>query len=284
MPSFETVTRDHVLQALEEYDSRGADEFLDHYGFDAPRDYVLWHEGKDYDSKAVLGVAQQYATGRAAQRWEFPGGREGAAKILRDIGFEVTQINSADDAELPATGAWVEAADVGTEKAREAWAEAAREVLLEVARTYHQVVSYKELSTRVQLSTGIRTAQLAHYWIGDVLGRVTADCARREEPLLSALCVNSHGSVGDGYAVAAAAAYGHDVGDGDDHAAAERLACYQHFGATDLPADGGTPALTTKLTASRTRNRKAKIAERPVAQCPTCHMALPATGVCDYCD
>lgn len=284
MPSFETVTRDHVLQALEEYDDRGAEEFLDHYGYGATREYVLWHDGKGYDSKAVLGVAHAYATGRAAQRWEFAGGRAGAAKILREIGFEVTQVDTSEAGELPATGAWVEATDLDTDKARQAWAEAAREVLLGTAVQYHQVLTHKELAAQVQHSTGIRTAQLAHYWIGDVLARVSAECARREEPLLSSLAVNSHGSVGDAYAVAASAAYGHDVGDPDDHAATERLACYQHFGATDLPSDGGTPALTTKLTASRTRNRKAKIAERPVAQCPTCHTALPATGVCDYCD
>ena len=283
MPSFETVTRDHVLQALEEYDARGREDFLDHYGFGAAREYVLWHDGKNYDSKAVLGVAHAYATGRAAQRWEFPGGRAGAAEVLRDIGFEVTQVESAEDTDLPASGTWVEAADLGTDKAREAWAEAARGVLLEVAGRYHAVVTYKELATQVQAITGIRTTQLAHYWIGDVLGRVSAECSGRDEPLLSSLCVNSHGSVGDGYAAAAAAAYG-DLGNVDDHAATERLACYRYFGAADLPGDGGTPALTTKLTAARTRDRKAKIAERPVSQCPTCHTALPATGVCDYCD
>ncbi|HZJ05769.1 MAG TPA: hypothetical protein VFD59_09895 [Nocardioidaceae bacterium] len=157
-------------------------------------------------------------------------------------------------------------------------------MLLAAAGRYHGVVTYKELAAQVQHRTGIRTKQLMHYWIGDVLGRVSADCSRRGEPLLSSLCVNAGGSVGDGYAVAVHATSGVTPGDPDDHAAHERLACYRHFGAADLPSDGGVPALTPKLAATRGRARQAKAIDRPIAMCPTCHMQLPATGVCDHCD
>lgn len=186
--------------------------------------------------------------------------------------------------ESPAEEVWREASEVGEGPSRDAWAEAARDVLLDASRHYHGLVTYKELATEVQHRTRIRTKQQMHHWIGDVLGRVSADCSRRHEPLLSSLCVNTQGSVGTGYAVAVQAATGETPGDGDDHAARERLSCYRHFDAAGLPAEGGSPALTPKLAAARTRARKARALERPVAICPTCYMQLPATGSCNYCD
>ena len=50
-----------------------------------------------------------------------------------------------------------------------------------------------------------------------------------------------------------------------------------------MPADGGRPQLTDRLAASRTRARKAANDARPADVCPSCNMALPATGVCDNC-
>ena len=80
------------------------------------------------------------------------------------------------------------------------------------------------------------------------------------------------------------AASGETPGDPDDHAARERLECHRFFQAADLPAGGGTAALTAKLAATRDRARKVRLSERTVATCPTCHMELPATGTCNYCD
>lgn len=91
MATFSSVTRQHVLQALTEYDARGADDFLALYGFGPSRGYTLVHEGRGYDSKAVLGVAHRYATGRLATPEEFHGGMDGAVRILRKRGFEVTE-------------------------------------------------------------------------------------------------------------------------------------------------------------------------------------------------
>lgn len=176
-----------------------------------------------------------------------------------------------------------DAADVGSEESRDEWAVAARPVLLEAAGRYRAVVTHKDLAAEVQQQSGIRTRQQPHYWIGDVLARVASDCASRDEPLLSSLCVNSAGSVGTGYAASVREALGVTPADGDDHAAAERLKCYQHFGAQGLPADGGLPALTPKLRGTRDRTRKAAAAAKPIATCPICFMAIPATGVCDNC-
>ena len=177
---------------------------------------------------------------------------------------------------------WQEASTVGNEAARSAWAESARGVLIEPASSYGATVTTKQLSEQVQNRTHIRTQQLTHYWIGDVLSRVARDCAERDEPNLSALCVNADGSVGDAYAPIVTELTGDKVGDPDDHAAKERLACYHHFGA-DIPADGGRPQLTDRLAAARTRSRKAAKDAKPADVCPACNMALPATRVCDNC-
>lgn len=91
MATFSSVTRQHILQAIAEYDDRGAENFLGVYGFGPSRDYTLLHDGRTYDSKAILGVAHRYATGRAATSDEFHGGASGAAAILRKRGFDVTE-------------------------------------------------------------------------------------------------------------------------------------------------------------------------------------------------
>jgi hypothetical protein len=89
--TFSSVTRQHVLQALAEYDARGGEEFLEVYGFGPSRGHTLIHEGRSYDSRAILGVAHRFATGRLATSDEFSGGMQGAVAILRKRGFEVSK-------------------------------------------------------------------------------------------------------------------------------------------------------------------------------------------------
>ena len=188
MTDLGVITRGHVLAATAECDRLGKDEFLSQYGFGRAREYLLVLNGRDYDSKAIVGVAHRYATGRALEATEFSGGRSGAAKILDELGFDVSGTDefgghaSADDGE-----AWQDAAEVGIEASRAAWALAARDGLLDVARRYHAVITYKELAALVQWRTRIRTTQLVQHWIGDVLTRVAVDCFAKDEPNLSAL-------------------------------------------------------------------------------------------------
>jgi hypothetical protein len=195
-----------------------------------------------------------------------------------------------------------DATQVGSSVARAAWAEAARPVLLEAAGRYRATLTYKQLAAAVQESAGIRTTQLVHQWIGDVLGRVTDECHSRGEPLLSSLCVSAQGSVGQGYAEAVEHARGTRPNDPDDHAAQERLSCYQYWQATGLPHDGGTPLRTAHFRLAR-KPRASKPAKRvstarkttarsptpavepkPIPLCPRCFTQVPASGVCDYCD
>lgn len=177
-----------------------------------------------------------------------------------------------------------ETVEVGPEEARTAWAESAREVLLEKARRYQSVITLKELAAQAQDRSGIHTEQQIRHWIGDVLGRVAAENSAKNEPLLVALAVDDSGSVGDNYASYVVAAGQPEPTDSDEHASRERLECYRHFEAPNLPADGGRPELVAKLAAARTRARKASFEERAIPTCPKCHLQLAATGVCDNCD
>jgi hypothetical protein len=131
--------------------------------------------------------------------------------------------------------------------------------------TYHATITYKDLAEEVQATSGIRTRRLLQNWIGDVLGTVAEDCHQAGEPLLSALCVRADGTVGPGYGKAVVDNFGGDPPDDlDMHAAVERLECHRFFGA-QLPADGGSPALTPLVAAARR------------------HLMLPISGQCDNC-
>ena len=231
----------------------------------------------------------------------------------------MTEISDApDDTTTPAPR---DASEVGAAAARDAWAEAARPVLEEAAGRYRAVVTLTQLSTAVQESTGITTTQLMPQWIGDVLARVTDECQSRDEPLLSSLCVSAQGSVGQGYADAVEKARGERPEDPDGHAADERLACYRHWEAAGLPADGGTALRTSHITPTKkaaprkaAAPRKSTAAAKPakvaaprragtredaartaakasdgpeptrVPLCPKCFTQVPASGICDYCD
>ncbi|MBO3102147.1 hypothetical protein [Cellulomonas fengjieae] len=90
MATFSSVSTRHLLQAIEDYDSRGRDAFLDIYGFAPSPDYTLVHEGRSYDLRAVVGVAHRFATGRLAPAEEFSDGMDGVAALVRRRGFEVS--------------------------------------------------------------------------------------------------------------------------------------------------------------------------------------------------
>ncbi len=95
MATFSSVTQQHILQAIAEYDARGGQQFLDVYGFAPSDDHPLLHEGRSYDSRAVLGVAHRFATGRIATPEEVQSGFDSAVTILRRRGFTVREPSSA---------------------------------------------------------------------------------------------------------------------------------------------------------------------------------------------
>jgi len=83
------VTRQHVLQAIAEYDDRGRDAFVGVYGFQPSALETLVHEGRTYDAAAVVGVAHRYATGRVATADDLRGREDAVASVLVKGGFEV---------------------------------------------------------------------------------------------------------------------------------------------------------------------------------------------------
>ena len=188
------------------------------------------------------------------------------------------------DVETPGTYRVSDGSRVEFSAALAAWTAAALPVLEEVARTYHATITYKELGDQVQEATGIYTRVLLMNWIGQVLGGASRESHNRGQPMLSALCVHSDGTVGVGYGQAIMANYdGQLPSDLDMHAAEERLRCYQYFGA-DLPAGGGKPALTKQVAARRARLARQPRADTPDQPCcPTCNLTLPISGICDNC-
>jgi 5-methylcytosine-specific restriction enzyme A len=92
MSFWSPVTRADVVRAAEEYDRLGQDAFLSQYGFGKATAYLLVHDGRSYDSKAILGVAYLFASGRKITPHDFSGGVHGAAAVLRNLGFEVRNV------------------------------------------------------------------------------------------------------------------------------------------------------------------------------------------------
>jgi hypothetical protein len=151
MPDFDQVTRTHALQAVAEGDRLGRDAFLDKYGFKAGKGVRPPPRRSRLRLEAILGVAYRYASGTPLTSDAFSGGKDGAAKVLVNLGFDVL----APIAQRPEA---VSASAVGSEHARSTWALAARGRLIEAAKVCHSVVTYKELAELVQEHSLIYTA------------------------------------------------------------------------------------------------------------------------------
>ncbi|EYR63572.1 hypothetical protein N866_19850 [Actinotalea ferrariae CF5-4] len=91
MATFSSLTQNHLLQAVAEYDARGEEEFLAVHGFEPLPAYALVHQGQSYDLRAVVGVAHRFATGRLATAEEFASSMDVVVTILRRRGFGVTE-------------------------------------------------------------------------------------------------------------------------------------------------------------------------------------------------
>jgi hypothetical protein len=89
--TFSAVTRQHLLQAMAEHDTRGAEDFLGVYGYTGTSGSTFEHEGTRYPSLAVVGVAHRFATGRLPSADEFHGGDQAVEALLRRRGFELPE-------------------------------------------------------------------------------------------------------------------------------------------------------------------------------------------------
>lgn len=83
------ISADDVRRAIGLHDELGQEEFLRRYGFRPSRSYGLVVEGRTYPSKAIVGVAHEFATGSPLRSAEFNGGRGQAVPVLERLGFVV---------------------------------------------------------------------------------------------------------------------------------------------------------------------------------------------------
>ncbi|MFJ7211232.1 YDG/SRA domain-containing protein [Amycolatopsis sp. NPDC098790] len=86
--SLADVNHEHVLAAIDEFNELGREAFLSKYGFAEARQYVVSHQGQEYDSKALIGAAHRFAQGRALRPAEFSGGVKTVGARLLDLGFD----------------------------------------------------------------------------------------------------------------------------------------------------------------------------------------------------
>lgn len=89
------ITEEAVLAAIEEFDRLGRAQFLSRYGFSRARGYFCLYNGREYDSKALVGAAHGYATGIALRPRDFSGGEATVIKALRQLGFTTSSPDNA---------------------------------------------------------------------------------------------------------------------------------------------------------------------------------------------
>jgi len=100
--------RESVIRAIEECDRLGRKEFLRHYGYGKARGYFLVHEGKQYDSKAIAGVAYGFEnpTEGALEAGQFSGGVATVQQWLEALGFEFISPGTSIDGPRAFLFAW----------------------------------------------------------------------------------------------------------------------------------------------------------------------------------
>ncbi|MFJ2342376.1 HNH endonuclease [Streptomyces antimycoticus] len=90
------ITRREVEQAMAECDLLGRDHFLQRYGFRRALRYLVAHDGKLYDSKAIVGAAHGFLPGQRPLTWkQLSGGAKHAARLLTRLDFIVEDSGAA---------------------------------------------------------------------------------------------------------------------------------------------------------------------------------------------
>lgn len=99
MSLLNSIDRDHVLTAIETWDTAGGSLYLTVSG--SASTHVLLHQGREYDAAAIAGVAHGLATGRTLSSADIPGGAVAAAKTLTRLGFQVRDDSPQSAAPAP---------------------------------------------------------------------------------------------------------------------------------------------------------------------------------------
>jgi hypothetical protein len=90
-------SRRAVLDVFAEYDRIGQDAFLTKYRFGRSRRYFVEHNGRQYDSKAVVGAAygRQFPDRGPLTGADFTGGERTVQKKLEELGFTMVVLPPA---------------------------------------------------------------------------------------------------------------------------------------------------------------------------------------------
>ncbi len=91
-----------VLSAIAEFDRLGRDVFLKKYGFKQARRYMLLHEGRQYDSKAIAGAAVgfQYPDAGPLLARDFSGGEATVKARLEHLGFKFLEVYDTESTDM----------------------------------------------------------------------------------------------------------------------------------------------------------------------------------------
>src|SRR5690242_11347969 len=98
----ELTDRSAVLRAMAEHDELGRDAFLSRYGYGPSRSYFVEHNGKQYDSKAIAGVAigKQFPAEGPLRADQFSGGERTVQAKLESLGFQVKNLFDHQDIQI----------------------------------------------------------------------------------------------------------------------------------------------------------------------------------------
>jgi 5-methylcytosine-specific restriction protein B len=98
-----TLTREAIERAIAEYDDLGRDAFLSKHGFGRATAYALRVEGREYDPKAIAGVAYgiDHPDEGPLKNTEFNGGRQ-LRSAFRPAGYDVVLRTDPGASELQA--------------------------------------------------------------------------------------------------------------------------------------------------------------------------------------
>jgi hypothetical protein len=89
--AWDKVSHADVVQAIQEYDRLGPEQFFSTHGFAPTTTYDLVWETRLYPPKAILGTAYELAKGERLASGDFEGGKSGAVKVLEKLGFSVQE-------------------------------------------------------------------------------------------------------------------------------------------------------------------------------------------------
>lgn len=159
------------------------------------------------------------------------------------------------------------------------WAAATEPILEGVASTYGGSITYQLLAQNLFEQTGYRTLMLLGNWIGKVLGPVQSATLAEGKPPLSSLVVRAEtGGVGDGYVNHQNPCGFATYAERQEAAAVDRLTCYRVY--CDHVPEDAAPHMTALYIAKNA----VKTEPSSAPMCPMCSTAVPASGVCDYCE